>query len=317
LNDLNNLNERLARSADQKARIAKLENRLAELSREYRELEAKVRELQSAASRAESQVQRLEGGGLSGLFASVLGNKEEQIQKERQEALAAHLKRDEMSRRMEAVSQEADRVRAELAEVQHGTDSYESLMREKEQLMQRSATQGGAQLFRFGEQEQQVQWQVRELTEAYTAGQRADAALAQVENCLQSAQGWGTWDMLGGGLIATAVKHSRIDEARRFVHAAQQALAAYQRELKDVAMVIQVNQVQIGGFATFADFFFDGLIADWIVQSRINDSLNSARRSRQQVYQIQTIVYQKLQQAHAQLQTLQQQKAAFVASFQG
>jgi hypothetical protein len=28
----------------------------------------------------------------------------------------------------------------------------------------------------------------------------------------------------------------------------------------------------IGGFRTFADFFFDGIIADWLVQSKIQEA---------------------------------------------
>ncbi|NLC11365.1 MAG: hypothetical protein GX767_03820 [Firmicutes bacterium] len=39
-------------------------------------------------------------------------------------------------------------------------------------------------------------------------------------------------------------------------------------------LLTEIN-IDIGGFTTFADFFFDGLIVDWIVQSRINDSLNN------------------------------------------
>ena len=32
--------------------------------------------------------------------------------------------------------------------------------------------------------------------------------------------------------------------------------------------------INISSFDTFADYFFDGLIFDWIVQSKINDSLD-------------------------------------------
>ncbi|MSS43131.1 hypothetical protein FYJ27_05205 [Anaerosalibacter bizertensis] len=31
--------------------------------------------------------------------------------------------------------------------------------------------------------------------------------------------------------------------------------------------------INIGSFETFADYFFDEFIADWMVQSKINDSL--------------------------------------------
>ena len=41
--------------------------------------------------------------------------------------------------------------------------------------------------------------------------------------------------------------------------------------------------IEIGSFASFADYFFDGLIADWIVQSRISSSLDRAVRMQRNV----------------------------------
>lgn len=313
--DLQDLNERLARAADQQSRLAKLQNRVQELERERRELRARSEELRKAAIHEEDDVKRLEGMSLTGLFYSVLGSRDEQIYKERQEALAAQLKYDEAQQRVDAVERELERARGEWSSAGAPGESWESLLQQKEALIRQSPA-GAPDLLRFGEQEQQLQWQAKELNEAYRAGQGADAALAQVENALGSAQGWGTWDMLGGGMIATAMKHSRIDDARNHVHYAQQALAAFQRELKDVAMVIQVDEIQIGGFATFADYFFDGLIADWVVQSRINQSMESARRARGQVAYLLQIVYQKLQQTQADLAGVQQQRQSFIASYQ-
>jgi hypothetical protein len=38
--------------------------------------------------------------------------------------------------------------------------------------------------------------------------------------------------------------------------------------------------VEISSFEKFADYLFDGLIFDWIVQSKINRSLDAAREMR-------------------------------------
>ncbi|HYF96213.1 MAG TPA: hypothetical protein VD969_28730 [Symbiobacteriaceae bacterium] len=314
--ELNDLNERLARAADHQARLGKLQNRVQALEKEKKELQAHAEQLRRIAHQEEADVRRLEGISLTGLFHSVLGSKDEQLYKERQEALAAELKYDEAQQRVEAIDRDLERARADLSTAAGTGDDYESLMRRKEDLVRRVPS-AAPRLLAFGEQEQRLQWQIKELTEAYNAGRSADSALSQVEDCLGSAAGWGTFDMLGGGLIATAVKHSRIDDARRHVHYAQQALSAFQRELKDVAMVIQVGEIQIGSFATFADFFFDGLIADWIVQSRINDSRESARRARDQVGELLRVVYQKIQQSQAELGQLQQQRQGFIAGYQG
>jgi len=46
------------------------------------------------------------------------------------------------------------------------------------------------------------------------------------------------------------------------------------------------------GFAKFADFFFDGLIADWYMQSKINSSYESVSNVKNQV----TSTIYKLQQ---------------------
>jgi hypothetical protein len=39
-------------------------------------------------------------------------------------------------------------------------------------------------------------------------------------------------------------------------------------------------QIDIGGLESFADFFFDGLIIDWIVQSKIVQSLERSETAR-------------------------------------
>ena len=114
------------------------------------------------------------------------------------------------------------------------------------------------------------------------AGNAVLNGLQSVIASLKSARNWGTWDLLGGGLIATAVKHSRIDGARASAHQVQQLLRRFQRELADVDARSDID-IDIGSFATFADYFFDGLIVDWVVQSRIGRSLDSANRVADQV----------------------------------
>ena len=42
--------------------------------------------------------------------------------------------------------------------------------------------------------------------------------------------------------------------------------------------------INIDGFDKFADFFFDGLIADWFVQSKIHKSQESVSRVKSEVY---------------------------------
>lgn len=107
-----------------------------------------------------------------------------------------------------------------------------------------------------------------EVREARTAGIRALNSLRQAQRFLDSARGWGVLDILGGGLITNLVKHSKLSDAQRCVDQARYDLDVFRRELADV----NVPDVQIDGSLSFADFFFDGFLADFMVQSRIDES---------------------------------------------
>ena len=55
-----------------------------------------------------------------------------------------------------------------------------------------------------------------------------------------------------------------------------------------------MGQVNIDGFLRFADYFFDGLIADWSVLSRIHDSQKSVSQVANQV----TMALEQLENIH-------------------
>ena len=110
---------------------------------------------------------------------------------------------------------------------------------------------------------------VKEKREAIEAGERALRSLRQAKSDLNSARGWGIYDILGGGLISSAIKHSKISNASRCIEEAKYDLKKFSTELNDVSGYYGTD-FGISDFAMFADFFFDGFIADFYVQSKIN-----------------------------------------------
>ena len=108
----------------------------------------------------------------------------------------------------------------------------------------------------------------KEISEAIVAGERALNSLYAAQDKLKSARGWGMIDLFGGGLFTDMIKHSKMDAASRCMEDAKRHLKAFQRELKDVNLSLDLR-MEVGGFLSFADFFFDGLVADYLVQSKI------------------------------------------------
>ena len=92
---------------------------------------------------------------------------------------------------------------------------------------------------------------------------------------LDDAEGWGTWDLVGGGLISGMAKHSCLDDAQELVPRLQTELRRFQSELGDVDMDAGELDISADGFLRFADLFAaitreeaQDLIARWVTPER-------------------------------------------------
>lgn len=110
-----------------------------------------------------------------------------------------------------------------------------------------------------------------ERQEAVRAGERALDSLKRAKDELNSAKNWGIVDLIGGGFISTLCKRSKMDQAQHYMDEAKKDLRLFRKELSEIDQESHLN-VQTGDFLTFADYFFDGLVADWLVQDRISQA---------------------------------------------
>ncbi|MBQ7059261.1 MAG: hypothetical protein IJM83_08195 [Firmicutes bacterium] len=131
---------------------------------------------------------------------------------------------------------------------------------------------------------------LREVKEAVVAGETAIRSLQAAKEKLDSARNWGILDILSGnkgGLISGFIKHSRVNAAQNCIDQAKHDLMRFEDELRDVQDMNYLN-VEISGFLTFADFFFDGLLADLLVQSKIAEARAKVDDA---IYRVENIVY--------------------------
>ena len=111
----------------------------------------------------------------------------------------------------------------------------------------------------------------KEIREAVISGEKALVSLKDAKRYLDSARSWSVVDIFGGDTISGIMKHMKVSNANKYIEDAKRDLMAFRDELDDIRDIEGLN-IDIGGFLTFADFFFDGLIADIFVQSKINDA---------------------------------------------
>jgi len=141
-------------------------------------------------------------------------------------------------------------------------------MDEKKRFLASVGDHRSRRLMALSEQLADLEADRNELGEAIAAGEAALDSLHDVERDLRSAKGWGTVDMLGGGMLSTMAKHSKMDAAQKKALEAQALLRRFREALTDVARQLELS-LEVGGFLGFSDYFLDGLIADWLVQKKI------------------------------------------------
>ena len=198
---MNGYDQQLKELLAQCARKKKLEASAAELRRQRDTYAARAEELKEAMREEQADVDRLEGRSLAAFFYNVVGKMDEKLTQERQEAYAARVRYDAAAR--------------ELAGAEDGCEErYAALLREKTQAVKAAGGAAAEQILRMEEREAYLESQERELGEASAAGQSALATADEILESLSSAEGWGTWDLIGGGLIADLAKHSKLDEAQ-------------------------------------------------------------------------------------------------------
>ena len=239
-------------------------------------------EARAVLEKEQGDVEELERMSLVSFLARIQGDLESRKAEERREAAMAKARYDaakwdleDLDRRLRDFAQEKESLKG--LEKQ-----YQALLDEKEAVLR---SQGGAQAQRLGQlaqEQERAAGELREIQEAIQAGLAAQRALEEMSGDLSGAENWGVWDMVGGGIMATFAKHGCLDDAQDAAYEARRALSRFRTELADVRDM-ELPQVQIGEFATFADYFFDGLFADLFVQSRIREAQEQVEAVTQRV----------------------------------
>lgn len=279
------INQQLAEAQQGIYRLRKIDSMLKDLRNGELSLECKLSELKDVLDKENLDVRKLEKKSLANIFYSVLGSLEENVEKEQREALAAKLKYDQATRDLEDVKHESSKLRSERVKYIDCERKYDSLYALKKDMLMKSDPETAQCLLHFTEQLNTSKSTLKEIKEAISAGRNVISSLDNALSSLDSAENWGVWDMLGGGLISDIAKHSHIDDAKYEAERTQTLLRHFKTELTDIRISDDIR-IETDGFAKFADFFFDGLISDWFMQSKIQNSYESVSQVKSKVQSV-------------------------------
>lgn len=304
--------EELHRLHQEQERKRQLERMTADLRAQRAQLAEKAAELEQSKLAEQADVDRLEGRSLAAFFYGVIGKMDEKLTQERAEAYAARVKYDAAARELASVEEDLERKEAELSRLEGCEARYEEALRRKQEALKASGGPTAGEILRLEERLSGLESRGKEIGEAICAGGEALSTADRILQSLDSADGWATWDLFGGGLIADIAKHDHLDNAQAAVEQLQVQLRRFRTELVDVGSIQADFHVSIDGFLRFADYFFDGLFADWAVMDQINQSQQQVRSTRSQIAQVLSQLDEMLQSAQAEQSAAQTELEALV-----
>ena len=272
------LAERLAQSDAQ--RVQEGQDREALL--QEAEALADAERLRRVWSAEQKDVEDLGRLSFASIAAKLSGRGEERLEREEAEACAARMKYDAAERQLAEIQQEIAGCEAELRADQGCEARFQQVLEEKREALKLGNSAAAERIIALEERMAELQSRLRELEEARSAGEDVRRRLDQVLASLGSAENWGTWDVIGGGLLTDMMKYSRLDEAQHSMEQMQSALRRYRRELADVA-ALHIGDFRPDGFTWTLDVLFDNIFFDWSVLEQISNSRDRVEDLRRQV----------------------------------
>lgn len=278
--DLQNLQQEVM----EKGRV---EAKLKDLRAQKSELQKKTARLEKEKWEEQEDVDQLNGKSLKGLFYRVTGKLGEKLSEEEAEAYAAAVKYDTAKRELETLEGEISHCERRLADLADCESRYENMLSQKREAVKASGTPEAAQIMECEKNIAGMENQQRELAEAVSAGERALSIAREVVKDLGGARSWSTVDIVGGGFLADMAKYDKLDQVQDETLELQNALRSFRTELADVTEQVSGDlHLEIGDLLHFADFFFDGLIADWMVHDKIAESHDRAQQTCSQIQRV-------------------------------
>lgn len=274
----------LERRFDERGRLT---HRLEAAGSRVEALRSRRARLAEVLQREEADVATLEGLTLTALFRTMFADKAERVAKEREEALRARLEYQSCAESLELAEAEFARLTCGLEEFAGLDAQLAAAEKAKEVFLLGLRDSRGEELLRLAERRARLAARAARLREAQRCGMTAYTSIEELNAELLGAQAASNWDVLGGHVLATALKRSRVGGARAIAEQVEDDLHSFAVELASIGVAGEtLPDLDINIPHHFADYLLDCLIIDWKVHGKIKEASARTREAMELIREI-------------------------------
>lgn len=237
----------------------KLVDELAKLSQE------EIR-LQSSLKKETEDYHAMEKLSIKKLIALFSNHYEEMLDREFREMKMAQYKYDNLLETLTQYQVEIKGITDALKKTEYLEQEYTTLLNAKIAWVNQ---QGNQEIMDFDQKIRNCESKKKEIEEAIQASKKLISVLRSTAEELSTSKGWGTWDIFGGGMLTSLVKHDHLNRASQLIKDSQDKANALTQELSDLNYYFDFDLLDLDSLTVAFDTFFDNIFSDLSVQSQI------------------------------------------------
>lgn len=259
----------------------KFENRkqVAKKLQEAKRVQAlELKKLEATKQRMNEEfqdVKDLETITLKSIWYDLLNKKFTELEREQTEYYQAKIQFESQQNKVDNLALEIKSYEAKLFDFETLKVQYEGLIQEKVKLLKDNSHPKLADIFFKQDELVKIDAYLNEIREALLASEKVLNVIPKVMKDLKDAKDYATWDMIGGGTMATYLKRQKMNKAKLGIVEINYALDKLKRELKDLKPDLFPTEIKFNTSWEFADYFFDNIFVDMEIKSRISDAYTS------------------------------------------
>lgn len=263
-----------------------ISERINYLEDELKKLSIKERTYLLRSEEELNDIKQLERLGLKTLFKKVLGNLEEQMEKERQEYLLAVMQHKSILEEIEIITFECDLLKQKFKNPMLIRENLHQLIKKKEFTLKSFDTKFSEALFKMQSEIGRYKLVSQKIN---GLDKKAEASREVLEKILSELNEVKDWPPSGTRNYASFAKKKYIDRARSVAIQAKVRLEEF-TELSLKIFKEEMIQYDLSSFEFFLDRFYSNLITDYVVKSQLEKTSNDIRRTLEDLVEAQSVI---------------------------
>jgi len=219
-------------------------------------------------------VEKLESKSLNNVFKAILGDKETELEMERQEYLQVVLQYNEAKKSIELLEFERDVLKEQINKEDLVDLQLQNAIKEHRSEILAAYPSVAEDVIKLEKKISGISGDKKEIDEAQTVALELISTLEIIIKNLDNASNWGDWeDMKLSQKLEVKAKNLFVDKALKYVYRAQLLFEKFEKELQDIHDHQKITgSYHFHDFGNFTEVYYNRLIADWVIQKRIKNS---------------------------------------------